>query len=170
MRKIVLLLLTIVTLSSCSDSNDALLEKLRTAVEAENPAGYNTIAMSSLTDFEWDRMFYFQGEQTVLDIQAETGVKWEGASDVPKGHNRLLFMKADKVVSYVDYNAEEFPLRVFGCEDDRWIYPSSRSTFASFTYCLNDKETYAFVPQPCLANMKELMNTKCDDTAANAVK
>ncbi|MBB6611460.1 hypothetical protein H7F15_10470 [Pontibacter sp. Tf4] len=163
MKNIFLLLLALFALASCSDSNDALLEKLRTAVETENPEGYNTIDVSALTDFEWDRMFYFQGEQTALDIQAETGVKWEGASDVPKNHNRLLFMKGDQVVSYVDYNVDEFPLRVFGCENDRWIYPRNRSTFASFSYCLNDKQTYAFVPKPCLQNMQELINTKCDE-------
>ncbi|HEY4651847.1 MAG TPA: hypothetical protein VIG72_10560 [Pontibacter sp.] len=166
MRKILPLLITLCTLAGCSDSNDALLEKLRTAVEAENKnaTGYNVVDVSTLTDFEWEKMYYFQGEQTLLDIQAETGVKWEG-SDVPKGHNRLLFMQGDQVVSYVDYYPGEFPLQVFGCNTDRWVYPRSRSTFASFKYCQDDKEVYAFVPQPCLESMKELMNRKCDEAA-----
>lgn len=167
MRKIFLFVFAVFVLAGCSDSNKALLEKLRTAVEAgsENAQGYTIVDMGSLTDFEWDRMYFFQGKQTVVDIEAETGVKWESGSDVPEGHNRLLFMKGNEVVSFVDYYAEEFPLQVMGCKEDRWIYPHSRSTFVSFKYCLNDKEVYAFVPQPCLENMKELINTKCDDKA-----
>ena len=165
MKKNLLLLLLVFAFAGCSKNDDELLNKLQTEVEKESgKTGYHIVSMADLTDFDWDMMYFFAGEVSVKEIEDQIGFKWDG-STIPGGHNRLLFVHQNQVVNYIDYNADEFPLRVFGCNQDRWIYPHNRSTFATFKYCQNKKDIYAFIPEPCLENIRELMAFKCDETA-----
>jgi hypothetical protein len=159
------LLLTIVILfCSCSGGNDQFLEKLQTAItsEAASAKNYKTIKLTDLTDFEWDTLYYFQEGEHPRDISGVIGIKWDGP-EVPGGHSRLLFVKGGQVTSFTDYSLTEFPLRVFGCNTDKWVYPRERSTFATFKYCQNNTELYAFIPEPCLANLSELQHGKCPE-------
>ncbi|CAM3569062.1 hypothetical protein POKO110462_09740 [Pontibacter korlensis] len=151
-------------LFGCSGSNTSLNEKLRAAVtEGEVGAqGYKTIQMADLTDFEWDVMYYFQPNEDEKAISDVLGFKWEGA-EVPENHRRLLFVKEQEVVSYVDYYYKDFPLFVYGCEGDKWIYPKSRTNFASFKYCSGEKEIYTFIPVQCVENIRMLMDNKCPE-------
>ena len=160
------LLLLVFFASSCSDSDNKLEEKLRAAVtEGEAGAnGYKTIQMADLTDFEWEKMYYFQPYETKKDISDAIGFKWEGA-EVKEGFRRLLFVSQGQVVAFVDYNYNEFPLFVYGCQGDRWVYPKARTTFASFKYCDGDKEIYTFMPVQCIENIRELMAYKCTENA-----
>ncbi|MER2999137.1 hypothetical protein [Pontibacter populi] len=162
--KNILLLAVVVFLCSCSGGNKQLLEKLQTAVTSEETGtkGYRTINLAELTDFEWDTLYYFQEGENPRDISDVIGIKWDG-SDVPGGHSRFLFVKDGQVSSFTDYDLTEFPLRVFGCNQDRWVYPRERSTFATFKYCQGDEELYAFIPEPCLPNLSELQNSKCPE-------
>ena len=164
MKKNLLLLLIGFTLFSCSDSDDTLLKKLQAAVEAppKNKAGYNVVQLDQLTDFEWDAMYYFGEEVNPKEMSDQLGFKWDGEA-IPGGHDRLLFVYQNQVVNYIDYNTEEFPLEVFGCDKDRWVYPRSRSKFAAFKYCQGDKKTYAFIPEPCVGNILELKSSVCKE-------
>lgn len=166
-KNILLLLIVLPLLAGCSGGNKDLREKLQNAVEADDAGtkGFKTIELTKLTDFEWDTAYFFQASETARDISDRIGYKWDG-SDVPDWHNRLLFVKGGKVVSYTDYNYQEFPLRVFGCNTDQWVYPRSRSRFASFKYCQNVEPVYTFIPEPCLRNIRELMADKCPDGKA----
>ncbi|PRY10651.1 hypothetical protein CLV24_11370 [Pontibacter ummariensis] len=164
MLKNILFFVFALLLFSCSDSDSSLNEKLEEAVvdgEA-GPEGYKTIQMAELTDFEWETMYYFQPNEDKKVISDAIGFKWEGDA-VPENHRRLLFVNGEKVVSYVDYYYEELPLFVYGCEGDRWVYPKSRTDFASFKYCEGDKEVYTFIPVQCIDNIRELMENKCPE-------
>ncbi len=162
MKNILLLLVIVLTLSGCNSGNDQFLEKLEAAVTSEekNAKGYTTINMAEFTEFEWDTLYYFQEGENPRNIADIIGIRWDGP-DVPGGHSRLLFVKDGQVASFADYDLVEFPLRVFGCNKDRWVYPRERSTFATFKYCQGDTEQYAFIPEPCLPNISELQNSKC---------
>jgi len=172
MLKKLLLLLLICSLLSCSENNDKLLDKLRAAVttgEAGNK-GYKIVSMAKLTDFEWDTLYYFQELTTAKYMSEEIGFKWNGP-EVPNLHHRLLFVKEGKVTSFVDYPYQEFPLVVYGCNDNRWIYPRSSTDFAAFKYCSSgDTATYTFIPVKCVENLRELMGQKCPDKAATDAK
>jgi hypothetical protein len=165
--KIGLYLMALFILCSCSDNgNRELLEKLKTAVEAEEvgASGYKVIPMESLTDFEWDMLYFFDQNSNSDDISDEIGFKWEGPG-VPNLQRRLLFVEDGKVVSYVDYNYKEFPLYLYGCNEDRWVYPRNRTRFASFKYCNEEKqELYTFIPVECVNNLQELMRMKCPES------
>ncbi len=154
-------------LFGCSGSDQELNQKLRAAVtEGEAGAeGYKTIQMAELTDFDWDVMYYFQPNEDQKAISDVIGFKWEGA-EVPDNHRRLLFVKGEEVASYVDYYYSDFPLFVYGCGDDKWIYPKSRATFASFKYCSGNQEVYAFIPEPCVDNIRMLMDNPCPEGEA----
>jgi hypothetical protein len=167
MKKYLLFLFVIFIFMGCSDSNNQLLDKLQTAVTAEKTgkAEYNVVKLDELTDFEWDTVYFFAGQVNPKEIADEIGIKWDGKA-TPGGHDRLLFVHNNKVVSYIDYKLEELPLRVYGCNQDRWVYPRSRSTFATFKYCQDDKEVYAFIPEPCFGNIRELKGNKCPEKTA----
>jgi hypothetical protein len=170
MIKKLLLLLTTVSFLSCSDSNDDLLEKLQTAVEKEEVGanGYQVVAIDSLTGFEWETMYFFQAGEDEKAISDAIGFKWKGAT-VPELNRRLLFVQGDKVVSYTDYNYTEFPLFVYGCNTDRWVYPRSRSRFATFKYCANEETVlYPFIPVECIDNLGEMVDAGCPEPAATA--
>ena len=154
-------------LFGCSGSNQELNQKLRDAVtEGEAGAeGYKTVQLAELTDFDWDVMYYFQPNEDKKAISDVIGFKWEGA-EVPEDHRRLLFVKGQEVVSYMDYYYKDFPLFVHGCGNDKWVYPKSRSTFASFKYCSGNQEVYAFIPEPCVDNIRILMDNECPDGEA----
>lgn len=171
MLKNILVVVSVVLLLGCSGSNSGLNEKLKAAVtEGEvGPEGYKTIQMAELTDFDWDTMYYFQPNEDEKAISDAIGFKWEGA-EVPENHRRLLFVKGQEVVSYVDYLYDEFPLFVYGCGDDKWVYPKGRTTFASFKYCDGATEVYTFIPVKCAENIRELMQYKCPEGAAVAAE
>ena len=166
MKRYILPLLALLYLASCSDSNTTLEEKLQAAVtegKADNN-GYKTIQLSELTDFDWDMMYYFQPYEDKKVISDAIGFKWEG-DEVKEGFRRLLFVKGKEVVSFVDYNYNEFPLAVYGCEGDKWVYPKARTQFASFKYCSGENEVYTFIPVRCKDDIKELTTYKCQDKA-----
>lgn len=157
-------------LASCSGSNSNLNDKLMKAVTEGEPGaeGYKTIQMADLTDFDWDTMYYFQPNEDSEAISETLGFKWEG-SVVPDNHRRLLFVKGQEVVSYVDYFYTDFPLFVYGCDSDKWVYPKSRTNFASFKYCDGETEIYTFIPVACIENFRELMDSKCPEKKDNPV-
>ena len=163
MRNTLLLLLTLFVLMGCSDNDNKLLDKLQTAVKKEpGKAGYTVVELESITDFEWDTLYFFAGQVSPEEVNNQIGIKWDGGK-IPGGYDRLIFVKNNQVVSFIDYNLVEFPLQVFGCNTDRWIYPRNRSTFAAFKYCQGEKEVYAFIPEPCFGNIKELQQNKCTE-------
>ncbi|GAB3199204.1 hypothetical protein ABID22_001773 [Pontibacter aydingkolensis] len=162
MKRFVLPLLAILYLAGCSDSNTSLEQELKAAVtEGEaGPKGYKTVKLTELTDFEWDKVYYFQPNENKWAISDVIGFRWEG-DDIEPNHRRLLFVKGEEVVSYTDYDYTEFPLFVYGCQNDRWIYPSSRSEFATFKYCIGEQEVYTFIPVACAEDIRELMEYEC---------
>ena len=167
MKRFLFPLLALLYLTGCSDSNTTLEQKLKEAVtEGEVDAkGYKTINLTELTDFEWDKLYYFQPGEDKKIISDAIGFRWDGAT-VEDGYRRLLFVKGQEVVSYTDYNYREFPLAVYGCRGDKWVYPSSRSTFATFKYCSGDDKVYTFIPVACIEDISELIANKCPEKAA----
>lgn len=168
MRHYIWLLLALFGLAGCSGSNAELAEKLRNAVtEGEVGAeGYKTVQLAELTDFDWETMYYFQPNEDQYAISDAIGFKWEGP-EVPENHRRLLFVSSQEVVSYVDYYYTDFPLFVYGCQGDRWVYPKSRSTFATFKYCNQEQEIYTFIPIACAEDIQELKAYTCPEKAAS---
>lgn len=170
MLKKLLLFLSTAFLLGCSDSNTDLLEKLQAAVQKEDlgAEGYQVIVMDSLTDFEWETMYFFQAGEDKKAISDVIGFKWEGAT-VPELNRRLLFVHDGQVASYMDYNYTEFPLFVYGCNADKWVYLRSRSRFATFKYCANPETTaYPFIPVECIGNLQEMVEAGCPEPAATA--
>jgi len=164
LRKLLLSVPVFLLLMSCSDSNDGLLDKLQASVEEaeEGTHGYQVIALDSLTDFEWETLYFFQAGEDKKAISDAIGFKWEGET-VPELNRRLLFVQDGKVVSFVDYNYTEFPLFVYGCNTDRWVYPRSRSRFATFKYCAHEETTYPFIPVECISNLSEMLGHGCPE-------
>lgn len=162
-----LLLLVMLAFLSCSDSNNQLIDRLKKAVESvdKNEAGYEVVELGQLTDFEWDTLYYFHQLDDKNYISQQIGFKWDGDA-VPNLHRRFLFVKDGKVVSYTDYEFSELPLIVYGCVEDRWIYPRNRANFATFKYCQGEEFSYPFIPVPCVGDFKEMMGKECPEPAA----
>lgn len=160
--KNILLLIALLTFASCSTKEDPLLDKLKAAVEAgeESKAGYEVVDLAKLTDFEWERAYYFHQLDDKKFITRTIGFKWQGEA-VPNLHRRLLFVNKGEVVKYVDYDYRELPFTLYGCGDDRWVYPRSRSSFATFKYCKGEDFIYPLIPVSCLTDFEEMVNAAC---------
>lgn len=163
-----LLLIALFLLGSCSDNNNELLDKLKAAVEQENASGkdYHVVAMDSLTDFEWETLYFFDAGEDKKSISDQLGFKWNEGTTVPDLHRRLLFVNKGQVVSYADYKFDDFPLMVYGCNEDRWVYPRSRTRFATFRYCNQGKVVYPFIPVACVENLSGMLGQDCPEAAA----
>ena len=159
-----LFLLALFTFVSCSDSNNKLIEKLKTTVETAEKSNesYTLVDFAQLTDFEWDTLYHFHQLDDKHYISRQIGFKWDGAA-VPNLSRRLLFVKDGKVVSYTDYELSELPITLYGCAEDRWVYPRSRARFATFKYCKGDEHSYPFIPVPCIESFREMMGTVCPE-------
>jgi len=162
-----LFLLLFCGFAGCSDANNQLLDKLKDAVvsDEKNAQGYTVVDMVQLTDFEWETLYVFHQNDDKNYISRELGFKWEGSA-VPNLHRRLLFVNDGKVVSFVDYDFREFPLVVYGCGEDRWVYPRSRAKFATFKYCAGEDITRPFIPVACIADFKGMLGSECPEEAA----
>ncbi|MCC9137071.1 hypothetical protein ACFSKU_20425 [Pontibacter silvestris] len=162
-----LLIIIFLFLGSCSDNNNELLEKLQAAVEEENAVGndFHVVDMDSLTDFEWETLYFFDAGEDKRSISDQIGFKWDGPV-VPDLHRRLLFVNEGQVVTYTDYKFDDFPLMVYGCNEDRWVYPRSRSRFATFRYCNQNNVIYPFIPVTCVENLSGMMGQDCPEAVA----
>lgn len=162
LMKNILFLFVLLASVSCSDSNNQLLDRLKDAVESvdKNEAGYEIIALEQLTDFEWDTLYYFHQLDDKNYISRQIGFKWDG-DPVPNLHRRFLFVKDGKVVSYTDYEFSELPVTLYGCAEDRWVYPRNRTNFAAFKYCSGEEYSYPFIPAPCVGEFRDMIDADC---------
>lgn len=80
------------------DENRELLKESVLAKEAtEEP-----VSLSSLTPFEWDRVYSFDPYVSKEEVYEIVGYKWDDIEEtVSEGMNQLVFMQDDKVVCYV---------------------------------------------------------------------
>lgn len=80
------------------DENRELLKENVLATEAtEEP-----VSLSSLTPFDWDRVYSIDPYASKEEIYDVVGYKWDTVEQtLSEGMNQLVFMKEDKVVCYV---------------------------------------------------------------------
>lgn len=165
--KNLLLLLALLTFVSCS-KEDPLLMELKAAVDAseQNEAGYEVIDMAELTDFEWETLYHFHQLDEKNFISRVIGFRWMG-DEVPNLHRRLLFVNKGEVVKYIDYDFRELPLTLYGCGEDRWVYPRERAKFATFKYCAGEDPIYPFIPVACITDFQEMIDAECPEEVAS---
>lgn len=162
--KNILLLLVLLVFASCK-KEDPLLMKLKAAVETseQSEAGYEVIDMAALTDFEWETLYHFHQLDEKNYISRVIGFRWMG-DEVPNLHRRFLFVNNGEVVKVVDYDFRELPLTLYGCAEDRWIYPRSRASFATFKYCTGEDgkdTTYPMIPVACISDFQTMIDAEC---------
>lgn len=173
MRFAKLLLLFALPFTGCSNSNEALLARLNKAVDPVRNLhqGYRVVDLKDLTDFPWDSMYVFHGEEGISYIQWIIRLKWNGPA-VPNLHKRLVFVHEGKVVTYVDCNEEEdidgsvkrpaLPIFIYSCngEPER-RFARNTARFAVFRYCGKGSMHYPFVPLGCLTDFKDMLTQGC---------
>jgi hypothetical protein len=163
LMKNILLLLALLTFVSCS-KEEPLLIKIKTAVDnsEQSEAGYEVLDISEITDFDWDTLYHFHQLDEKNYISRVIGFKWTG-DEVPNLHRRLLFVNKGEVVKYIDYEFSELPFTLYGCGEDRWVYPRDRAVFATFKFCAGEDTTYPMIPVACLSNFQTMIDAECPE-------
>lgn len=110
MKKLTVLILTLVLLVGCSQNsvqrNTELEESISSIVEDKNKSEIN---IESLADFEWDKAFLFTPYTTQEGINEQLGVDFKDPSDINIRDDiyLLIFLNDDKVVQYAEINRQQ---------------------------------------------------------------
>lgn len=110
MKKLTVLILTLVLLVGCSQNsvqrNTELEESISSIVEDKNKSEIN---IESLADFEWDKAFLFTPYTTQEGINEQLGVDFKDPSHINIRDDiyLLIFLNDDKVVQYAEINRQQ---------------------------------------------------------------
>lgn len=172
--RILLLLLVLVT--SCTKEDKSLLTKLEQQLQPVRSmrSGYRIIRLDSLTDFDWDRV-YFIGDNSGFDtndkISSIIGFKWSGMT-IPNGSNRLLFVHQSEVVAYVDCDTDggaALPIWLYGC-DKQTGYSRQEARFAVYRNCASGLPgSLDMVQLDCVEKFKISIRQGCTDSTLKIV-
>jgi len=132
--------------------------------------GYQRLRLDSLTDFEWDSVYFFKGEADAMYISHIIGFRWQG-EDLPEDYRRLLFVRGQQVVSYTDFPAKgevspdklPMPIYLYTCQQGYGL-SRARARLAIFRACA-DGGTFDIVPLDCFkeAYFRNLLEQGCTD-------
>lgn len=154
--KVITIILFISILQACSGSDDKLEKKLREAIVHQSALAiqqhldYSEIRLSTLTSFDWDKFYIFEEYVTNENISDVTGISWDG-DGVPSGKRRLLFICKNKIIEYVDFNPETFPVFFYPCgETTQFQFDKKDDLFAVFKKCDKNGCLYSMVPKRCI--------------------
>lgn len=154
--KLIIPIVFISLLGSCSNSNRKLENKLREAIinksnlAIQKHMRYSEIRLSEITNFKWDKFYIFEEYVTNKDINNITGIDWEG-TDVPSGRRRLLFIYKKKIIDYVDFTPEIFPVFFFTCGGTiQFEFSKKDDLLAVLKKYDKDGCVYAMVPKRCI--------------------
>ena len=161
-------------LLSCNSQNAELQSKLYDSLEQfesknQKADSFYKLNLDSLTDFDWERCYIFHADSYFDNetISKNTGIEFKGSS-LDDGSRRLVFVKGDKIVSYVDINLDDFNVYFAGGElqDNRHgnhqiqFYEAS-ATLIAFKKCNSD--SWFFSPENEFDAFREMVeNNKCN--------
>jgi hypothetical protein len=172
-----LLFFLLFILTGCSGSDDELLARIQQQMQplSTMTSGYRVLSLDSLTNFEWDYVYFFDdndGFETDQVISDDIGFKWDGPN-VPNLYKRLLFVRQKEVVAYVDVDTQGYagklglPIWMFGCPGGRkYGVAREEARFAIFRHCHETRITYYMAPLRCLDNFQDLLTEGCQDLPA----
>jgi hypothetical protein len=179
MKKLPLLVVSsLLLVTSCSGSDDKLFAKLQQQILPVRTmtSGYHILNLDSLTDFEWDSVYWFhnnEGFNTDKLISNKIGFSWEGEA-IPDHCSRILFVHKNEVVDYVDcrYYDDDggvrnaLPIQLYGCSKTAYGIARKQAKFAVFRLCNHRATHYPFLPLTCLENFKDFLAVGCKDLPA----
>jgi hypothetical protein len=172
-KAVVLASMSIAALTSCHRSDKHLLIQLHQELTPLDTmtTGYRKLNLDSLTDFAWDRVYFFRGDTSPEFISKEIGFSWSGPA-VYHTDRRLLFVRQQEVVAYVDCSRalarsvdEPFlPISMYQCPTDKSAgIPRKQAKFAVYRTCDGAFITYAMAPLNCLSHFQDDIVEGCQD-------
>jgi hypothetical protein len=174
----VLIFVLLLFITSCSGSDVKLSDKLQQQILPIRTmkSGYRVLDLDSLTDFEWDSVYWFHnnsGFDTNELISNKIGFNWKGAS-IPNQCSRLLFVRQKEVVNYVDCNYYDsnggvnnaLPIQLYGCSKTAYGIARKQAKFAVFHLCNHGSTHYPFLQLSCLDNYRDFLAVGCKDLPA----
>lgn len=102
MKKILILMLSIVLLTGCNTMNNKINEKLIKAIDEK--CGQNdscAISIKEITNFEWDKVAIFGIGGSNSEISKLLGVNYNDSVDLKSG---IIFVLKDNIVCKQDYS------------------------------------------------------------------
>ncbi|MEI4771995.1 hypothetical protein WAX74_20575 [Psychrobacillus sp. FJAT-51614] len=127
MKKITVIIFSLLLLVGCSQSNvqqnTKLEESIHSIVEDKNISEIN---INSLTNFDWDKAFLFAPYTTQESIEEQLGVDFKDPSkiDIRDDIYLLVFLNGKKVVHYAEVNRQQYD---FSIGEKEYLTPSNDS-------------------------------------------
>ncbi|WP_133272799.1 hypothetical protein [Hymenobacter radiodurans] len=148
----------------CSRSDDALLDRLQTAIRTGpslKEADYRVVDLAKLTDFPWDTLYFFRGSYDLSqrDVNRYLGFDWD-SPPLDKTRNRILFVYQGQVAAYADCDSYErvnnnqkgSALSMVACPEDLaqvFVCTRANSKLAVFAHVREQDTSYACIPARC---------------------
>ncbi|PJJ58947.1 hypothetical protein CLV45_0359 [Hymenobacter chitinivorans DSM 11115] len=173
----------VVALSGCSDpTNERLTQQIRQQLAPVQSlrGGHLLLDLSKATDFAWDTVYFFKGEEGGEYANAKMGTHWDGP-DVPNLFTRLIFVYHRKVVAYADFNKQtsvlgswpnnfSLPIWMYQCPEKGNGIARAAAQFAVFRSCDYGYVSYPMVPLNCLAHFSDIATQVCDSSQSGVSK
>lgn len=129
------------------------------------------LALDSLTNFAWDKVYFFDEETLPHHISTDIGFEWDGPA-VPGFHTRLLFVDKNRVVCYMDYPYADYlnspstgshPFFLHNCAKVPPLKGLNRTEarLVVFRYCKDSSTPFVAVPANCFADFKDTFAERC---------
>ncbi|UOQ99374.1 hypothetical protein MUN81_07705 [Hymenobacter sp. 5317J-9] len=174
-------IITSILLVSCTGSNDDFFEKMSQRMKPVRTMteGYRVLDLNSLTDFEWDTVYFFKGgslaDMDIKDINMTIGFEWNGPP-IGSEVRRLLFVRGREVVSYTDFMpdgggvGQPMPIWMFGCKGDKGSGISRKDArFAVFRNCAASGD-FQMVPLKCVEDSRIVIEQGCTEKTLELLK
>ena len=170
-------------LFGCSDpTNERVTQRIRQQLAPVQSlrTGHVLLDLRKATDFAWDTVYFFSGEEGGAYANAKMGTHWDGP-DVPTLFKRLVFVHQRKVVAYADFNIEAsvlgtspdnfpLPIWVLQCPEKGNGIARAAAQFAVFRSCNYGYVSYPMVPLACLAHFRNITTKVCDSAQSGVSK
>jgi len=122
----------LVVLFSCKkvDHKNEILKTLKACTE-EYKLRHDLcqISFNAVTEFKWDKMYCFTEYVTQAQIRMAVGTDTYDGGDVNDQGYRLVFLKDDKFVEYIEFLGQEEHISIYQLKNKRYFTPEDAIFF-----------------------------------------
>lgn len=135
-------------LVACTKTNDGFIEAFERSTQAAGTSENAVVTISSVTDFDWEKLYVFAPYTPIQRIHTQLGFKWVEAEkthiDSLDTFHLLVFVKNDSVVRHY-----KLPRRIgdFDGLEIRDMFTPGNDSFEVKPFGSNNPNRFKFIPK-----------------------